>query len=171
MALEVPILAQPLDKSKIQDLVHQQATLDLDWDRLDLVLKIPLLLLPRVSTLDQLIRQAYSVRYYYHDHDRYFIILILRMIRSTKTSSSHWIWHHIFPRYYDCNIKRDRMLTYSPMTGQQPQQQLQQQQQGQQQQQQQQQNVWQQLALIRAHWDPSSHLCQFRVSNIIDKRA
>ncbi|KAI7880127.1 hypothetical protein K492DRAFT_178138 [Lichtheimia hyalospora FSU 10163] len=31
-----------------------------------------------------------------------------------------------------------------------------------QQQQQQQQNVWQQLALIRAHWDPSSHLCQFR---------
>ncbi|CDH49667.1 nucleoporin nup44 [Lichtheimia corymbifera JMRC:FSU:9682] len=44
---------------------------------------------------------------------------------------------------------------------QQQQQQLQQQQQGQQQQQQQ-QNVWQQLALIRAHWDPSSHLCQFR---------
>lgn len=62
------------------------------------------------------------------------------------------------------------MLTYSRMTGpQQQQQQLQQQQQGQQQQQQQ-QNVWQQLALIRAHWDPSSHLCQFRVSNIIDKR-
>ncbi|CAO3635784.1 unnamed protein product [Cunninghamella blakesleeana] len=28
--------------------------------------------------------------------------------------------------------------------------------------QQQQQNVWQQLALIRAHWDPSSPLCQFR---------
>ncbi|CAO3610749.1 unnamed protein product [Cunninghamella echinulata] len=42
-------------------------------------------------------------------------------------------------------------------------QQLQQQQQQQlQQQQQQQQNVWQQLALIRAHWDPTSPLCQFR---------
>lgn len=57
------------------------------------------------------------------------------------------------------------------MTGQQPlypQQQQQQPQLGQQQQQQQQQNVWQQLALIRAHWDPSSHLCQFRVSSIIE---
>ncbi|KAI9318559.1 nucleoporin complex subunit 54-domain-containing protein [Dichotomocladium elegans] len=24
------------------------------------------------------------------------------------------------------------------------------------------QNIWQKIALIRAHWDPSSHLCQFR---------
>lgn len=55
------------------------------------------------------------------------------------------------------------------MTGQQPLYPQQQQQQQLGQQQQQQQNVWQQLALIRAHWDPSSHLCQFRVSTIIDK--
>ncbi|KAI9494809.1 nucleoporin complex subunit 54-domain-containing protein [Zychaea mexicana] len=46
--------------------------------------------------------------------------------------------------------------------GQPQQQQLQQQQLQQQQQQQPPHNTWQQLALIRAHWDPSSHLCQFR---------
>ncbi|KAI7850968.1 nucleoporin complex subunit 54-domain-containing protein [Circinella umbellata] len=45
---------------------------------------------------------------------------------------------------------------------QQPQQQQMMLQQQQQQQQQPPHNTWQQLALIRAHWDPSSHLCQFR---------
>lgn len=61
LALEIPtILLQPLDKSKTQDLVLQQVTLDLDWDQQDLVvLKILLDL-----TLDQLIPQTYSVRNY-----------------------------------------------------------------------------------------------------------
>lgn len=75
MALEIPTLVQqPLDKSRIQDLALQQATLDSDWDRQDLVVKILLAL-----TLDQQTTQAYSVRYYHYSfyHD---LLLILYMI-------------------------------------------------------------------------------------------